>query len=72
MSLSFAFIIFGSIGMIIFATKFPCSTFNEELKFTDEKFIGLNGRQVWICSWILIIAGAVMQLLLYWVSLSNP
>jgi len=72
MSLSFVFIIFGSIGMIIIAKKFSFSTFNEELKFTGEKFIGLNGNQVWNCSWILIIAGAVIQLLLYWASLSNP
>ncbi len=72
MSFSYVFIILGSIGMIIFATKFPFSTSIKDLRIKGEKFIGLNGCQVWIWSWILIIAGTFIQLTLYFLSLINP
>ena len=65
MCLSYFFIICGSIGMVIIVTKFPFSSNLGDLSLTKDRFLGLNGKQVWILSWILIIAGTVFQLLLY-------
>lgn len=66
LSLSYAFMILGSLGMIIFATKFPFSTRIKDLKNSEVKFLWLNGYQVWMFSWIAIIAGTAIQLICYW------
>ena len=67
-SLSYIFVILGSVGMIIFATKFPFSTRIQDLKYADEKILGLNGYQVWMFSWLLIILATVIQLINYWIA----
>jgi hypothetical protein len=68
-SLSYLAIIFGSIGMIFFATKFPFSTSIRDLKLVTERFLGLNGYIVWWLSWSLIIVGTGMQLIDFWIQL---
>jgi len=62
-------IVLGSIGMIIFAMKFPFSTNLSDLKYdqTAYKFLGkVNGYYFWLASWYLILLGAVFQLILPW------
>lgn len=66
MSLSYLSIICGSMGMMFFATKFPFSTNIKQLKFAPERFLGLDGYQVWWLSWLLIIVGTFIQLLDFW------
>jgi hypothetical protein len=66
-SFSSVLIICGSAGMILFASRFPFSTSIKELKFSDERWYGLNGYEVWVWSWCLIIIGTVIQLLSYWI-----
>jgi hypothetical protein len=66
-SLSYIFIILGSLGMIIFANKFSFSTRIKDLKLTNEKFLGLNGYKIWIGSWSLIIFGTIIQLVIPWI-----
>lgn len=67
-TLGYVFIIIGSIGMICFATRFPFSTKIKELKSAPERLLRcLNGYQVWLWSWILIIAGSTIQLIMVWV-----
>ena len=46
-SFSYLFIILGSCGMIIFATKFPFSSCIRDLSSASERFMGLNGYQLW-------------------------
>lgn len=65
-SLSYLLVIFGSFGMIAFARKFPFVTAIWELKHSPERFLGLNGYQVWLWSWILIILGTAGQILATW------
>lgn len=67
-SLSYIFIITGSIGMMVFATKFPFSTKMKDLKYASERFLGLNGYGVWMVSWFLIILGTTIQLIVYWIT----
>jgi hypothetical protein len=62
-SLAYVLVVCGSIGMIIFATKFPLSSRNKDLRHSEERFLGLNGYQVWLYSWLLIILGTIMQLI---------
>jgi len=55
-------VVLGSIGMILFASKFPFTTAIWELKHTKERVLFLNGYYVWVLSWFFIIAGALIQL----------
>ena len=66
LTVSYLFIIWGSFGMIVFATKFTFSTGFKLMKYTKEKYLGLNGYQVWRDSWILIIVGTALQVLNIW------
>lgn len=64
-------IVFGSIGMIYFAINFPFSTHLWELKDDQKayKFLGkVNGYYFWLGSWYLILLGAVLQLIIPWLS----
>ena len=63
---SYLFVIAGSVGMVLFATKFPFSTSLWELAFAKERLAGLNGHQVWKYSWGAIILGTVGQLVAVW------
>lgn len=67
-SLSYILIVIGSVGMILFSTKFPCSTRIKDLSSTNHRLLGLDGFQVWIGSWFCIILGTLIQLINYWVS----
>ncbi len=66
-SSSYLLIVLGSIGMILFITKFPVSTRIKDLELTPTKIFSLNGYQVWKLSWLLIILGSLFQLLAIWV-----
>jgi hypothetical protein len=44
--LSYLMIIPGSLGMMIFATKFSFSSRINDLELTQERFIRLNGYQL--------------------------
>ena len=65
-TLSYALIIAGSGGMIAFAFKFPHVTGIWELKHADERFLRLNGYQVWVYSWLAILLGTTGQILATW------
>lgn len=65
-TISYSFLILGSIGMVAFALKFPHVTGIWELKFASERFLGLNGYQVWVYSWAAILLGTVGQLIATW------
>jgi hypothetical protein len=65
-TLSYLLIIVGSGGMIAFGCKFPAVSGIWELKYTSERFIGLNGFQVWVFSWLAILIGTACQLLGTW------
>lgn len=65
-SLAYISVIAGSLGLAAFATKFGFATNLDENRVTGQKFIGLNGVQVWIGSWMLIIVGTIGQLLIFW------
>jgi len=71
MSISYILIILGSIGMILFATKFPFSTRIQDLTFSKVKYMGLNGYHFWVVSWFSIIIGTLIQLINYWMTLSS-
>jgi hypothetical protein len=62
---SYLSIIAGSVGMMVFATKFRFSTRLEDLDLDSTTVLGLKGDAVWSWSWRLIIAGTVIQLLDY-------
>ena len=66
-SLPYLAIMVGSIGMIIYQIKFPFSSNIDDLKLSPERFLCLNGKQVWHLSWGLIIAGTIGQLIAFWV-----
>ena len=62
---SYLSIIVGSAGMIILVMKYPFSTRIQDLEFADKPILGLNGKQLWIWSWSLIMAGMAVQFLDY-------
>lgn len=63
--ISYALIILGSIGMMIFPTHFPFSTNISDLRYETKRYIGLNGYYFWVMSWLCIIFGTVIQLLIF-------
>jgi len=67
-SSSYISIICGSVGMMVFVTKFPFSTSIQDLRYVRERVFGLNGYQVWRFSWLLIILGTIIQLINYWMT----
>lgn len=66
-TVSYISIICGSIGMMVFATRFSFSSRIKDLELMPERFLGLNGYRVWWWSWFLIILGTAIQLLDFWV-----
>jgi hypothetical protein len=62
---SYILIIIGSLGMMVFVTKFSFITPIENSQLTNERFLNLNGYQVWRGSWICIIFGTVIQLIYF-------
>lgn len=68
--LSYGVVIIGSIGMICFATKFPLSgrIKDLELESVSARFLGLNGYQVWKWSWILILAGSAIRIIMIFIT----
>lgn len=65
-TISYGLVIIGSIGMIKFASKFPFSTHIADLKLAKERLFGLDGYQVWVCSWAAILIGTFGQLVATW------
>ena len=65
-TISYLLVIVGSVGMIVFGSKFPFATGIAQLKDTPERFLGLNGYQVWVYSWIAILLGTAGQLIATW------
>lgn len=66
LTFSYLLVIAGSVGMVLFATKFPSANFLWELEGTRERLCGLNGHQIWKYSWGAIILGNAGQLLAVW------
>jgi hypothetical protein len=62
LALGYVFAIAGSAGMIMYATRFPSSTRIKDLALAIERFCCLNGYQVWVVSWSLIVLGGILQL----------
>jgi hypothetical protein len=62
LALGYVLAIVESVGMIVFATRFPFSTSLKDLKLVRERFGPFNGYSVWVGSWALIIAGGILQL----------
>ena len=65
---SYSFVLIGSVGMVLFSTRFPFAMNNWELELAKERLCGLNGHQVWRYSWVAIIMGTVGQIVGTWVS----
>jgi hypothetical protein len=65
-TISYALVIIGSVGMIVFAFKFPLASGISQLKDTSERFLGLKGYQVWVYSWVAILLGTAGQLIATW------
>jgi len=65
-TMSGVLIVIGSVGMILFATKFPFSTRIRDLELSPERLLGMNGYQVWKYAWVSIVLGAVGQALVPW------
>ena len=61
---SYLCVFLGSIGMLMFSVKFPFSTSMDDQKYTGITFCGLNGKQVWQLSWIFIMVGTLIQLVI--------
>lgn len=55
-------VILGSIGMVLFAMRFPFSSRLRDLALATERLGPFNGYQVWIGAWLLIIFGSIVQL----------
>lgn len=67
LSFGYVFVVLGSVGMIVFATKFGFSTHLGGYRNLENRYLGMDGACVWWVSWCLIIAGTVLQLIGYWV-----
>ena len=65
---SYSFVLIGSVGMVLFSTRFPFATSTWQLELAEERLCGLNGHQVWRYSWVAIIMGTVGQIVGTWVS----
>lgn len=65
-TISYSLVILGSVGMIAFAMKFPLATGIWQLKLAPERFLGLDGYQVWVYSWAAILLGTIGQLIATW------
>ena len=65
-SVSGFLVVLGSIGMVVFGTRFPFSSRIRDLESTPERVFGLNGYQVWQYSWFVIIIGTLGQVLAGW------
>lgn len=63
---SYLLVIVGSGGMIVFAVRFPFASGIWELKHAKERFLRLNGYQVWVYSWFAILLGTVGQIIATW------
>ena len=57
---SYAPVILGSVGMIVY-TRFPTVSAIWELKHCATRVLGLNGYYWWIISWLLILLGTAIQ-----------
>ena len=68
LSISYLLVILASIGMLLFATKFPFSTNIRDLELAQERVLGLNGYQVWKYSWAAIVVSTVGQLIACWLA----
>ena len=67
LSFGYILVVLGSLGMMIFATKFGFSTNLDGYRLSKDRFLCMDGAQVWLASWVLIIIGTIMQLIGYWV-----
>lgn len=66
-TVSYSFVLIGSVGMVLFSTRFPFATSTSQLELAKERLCGLNGYQVWRYSWGAIIIGTVGQIVGTWV-----
>jgi hypothetical protein len=62
LAVGYLLVILGSIGMVLFALKFPFSSSLRDLAQAMERLGPFNGYQVWIGAWLLIIFGPIIQL----------
>ncbi len=67
-TVSYLLVIVGSSGMVVFAIRFPLASSIWELKHAKERFLRLNGYQVWVFSWFAILFGTVGQIIATWCS----
>ena len=66
-TVSYLLVMAGSGGMVAFARKFPFASGGAwELRHTEERFLRLNGYQVWVYSWLAILLGTAGQIIATW------
>ena len=66
LTFSYLLVVAGSLGMVLFTTRFPFTTILSEQQCAEQRLCGLNGQQVWRYSWGAIILGTMGQLLALW------
>lgn len=59
--LGYVGVLLGSIGMILFS-RFGLASSLDEHRLSGVRALGMNGAQVWIGAWALIIGGTLLQL----------
>ena len=64
-TIAYVLVLIGSGGMIAFATQFGFSTNLDGYRLMETRFLGLNGAQVWIGSWVLVLLGTLGQLIVF-------
>jgi hypothetical protein len=67
-SFSYVLVMLGSLGMMVYATKYGFATNSDEYRLSRKKFMGLNGAQMWRVSWVLILLGTFGQLIAFLIS----
>ena len=65
LTLAYFLAIVGSCGMIALK-RFPLSSNIDELRYSMERFCGLDGSQLWMWSWVLILLSGALQLISVW------
>jgi hypothetical protein len=69
LSISYSLVIAGTMGLILFACRFPLSGRLKDLEHAPQRLFGLlNGYQVWKWSLLLILMGTAGQLIACWLT----
>jgi hypothetical protein len=65
-SLGYVLVVLGSWGLAVFAVRFGLATNLDDYEVSPTLFLGMNSKQVWWLSWILIVLGTSVQLAYVW------